>query len=78
MPSLREVKAHIACACEGQSNFDLAVVGLGRVPQARWTLGLCPLRPPLQAGHGSLNQGRIIAVLIDQQLDRTVLFGPIK
>ncbi len=52
----------------------MAVAGLRRVPQARWTLGLCPLRPPLQAGHGSLNQGRIIAVLIDQQLNRTVLF----
>ncbi len=54
------------------------MAGLGCVTQARWTLGLCPLRPPLQAGHGSLNQGHIIAVLIDQQLDRTELFGPIK
>ena len=69
---------YIGHICDVQSNFDVAVAGLRHVTQGRWSLGLCPLRPPLQAGRGNLNQGRILAVLVDQQLDRTVLFGPIK
>ncbi len=48
---------YIGHICEVQSNFDVAVAGLRHVTQGRWSLGLCPLRSTLHAGHGSPKNG---------------------